>query len=114
VHGSDGHRLRSGSASSLRGVRVLVADDHAAFRESLRDHLAGWGLNAEVAADGREAIDRMTRAAAEGRPYRVAVLDLVMPGVGGDEVAQVARNDPRLTRTALLMVTSMDRSFDAE
>ena len=114
VNNTDEHPVRSASASVLHGVRVLVADDHAAFRESLRDHLAGWGLDVEVVASGQEAIDRLMCASSEGRPFQVALLDLVMPPMGGDVVAQIVRGDRQLAQTALLMVTSMDNPFDSQ
>jgi CheY-like chemotaxis protein/HPt (histidine-containing phosphotransfer) domain-containing protein len=93
-------------------MRVLAVDDHAAFRETLRDQLAGWGMDVDMAANGAEAMHKLTAAAREGRPYRVAVVDLLMPGMGGDSVASAVRADPGLSQTALLMVTSMDNPFD--
>ncbi|MDB5357822.1 MAG: integral rane sensor hybrid histidine kinase [Phycisphaerales bacterium] len=110
----DEQRPPAATAATLRGMRVLAVDDHAAFRDILHDNLAGWGFDVDVAAGGEEAMGRLTAAAAEGRPYRVAVVDLVMPGMGGDAVARTVRADPRLAQTTLLMVTSMENPFDPE
>jgi CheY-like chemotaxis protein/HPt (histidine-containing phosphotransfer) domain-containing protein len=99
-------------SDAVRGMRVLAVDDHAAAREILRDQLTGWGLDVDVVAGGVQAMRRLATAAAEGRPYRVAIVDLVMPGMGGDAVARAVRADPRLSQTALLMVTSMENPFD--
>ena len=70
-------------ASTLRGLRVLAIDDNAAYREILREHVAGWGCEVDVAADGEDAMRRLTDAAREGRPYRVAIIDLILPGMSG-------------------------------
>ncbi|MDB5300880.1 MAG: integral rane sensor hybrid histidine kinase [Phycisphaerales bacterium] len=110
----DEQRPLSATAAMLRGTRVLAVDDHAAFRDIIHDNLAGWGFDVDVAAGGEEAIGRLTAAAAEGRPYRVALVDLVMPGMGGDAVARAVRADPELAQTTLLMVTSMENPFDPE
>jgi len=101
------------TAVTLRGLRVLVVDDHAASREVLRDHLSGWGFDVDVVGSGAEALRRLTAAAEAGRPFRLALVDLVMPGMSGDAVARTAKADARLAPTALLMVTSMDNPFDA-
>jgi two-component system sensor histidine kinase/response regulator len=110
--GRDEHRPPVATAATLRGMRMLAVDDHAAFRDILHDNLASWGFDVDVAAGGEEAMGRLTAAAEEGRPYRVAVVDLVMPGMGGDVVARAVRADPRLAQTTLLMVTSMENPFD--
>ncbi|HSU69290.1 MAG TPA: ATP-binding protein, partial [Tepidisphaeraceae bacterium] len=106
--------LPAPTSASLRGTRVLVADDHAAFRDILRDHLAGWGFEVDLAATGEEAMLRLVTGREQGRPYRVAIVDLVMPGMSGKSVAAAVRADTRLARTSLVMVTSMDNSFDQE
>ncbi|MDB5296013.1 MAG: hybrid sensor histidine kinase/response regulator [Phycisphaerales bacterium] len=101
------------TAPTLRGLRVLAVDDHAAYREILREQLSEWGFEVDVAAGGAEALRLLAAAAAGGRPYRVAVVDLVMPGMGGDAVAHAVRSDPQLAgRTTLLMLTSMDNPYD--
>jgi signal transduction histidine kinase/DNA-binding response OmpR family regulator len=110
--GRDEHRPPVATAATLRGMRMLAVDDHAAFRDILHDNLSSWGFDVDVAAGGEEAMGRLTAAAEEGRPYRVAVVDLVMPGMGGDVVARAVRADPRLAQTTLLMVTSMENPFD--
>ena len=63
-----------------RGLRRAGGcDDHDAYHEILREHLAGWGFEVDVAAGGEEALRQLKAAVDEGRPYRVAVVDLVMP-----------------------------------
>ena len=107
-------RTTAPTAPTLRGLRVLAVDDHAAYREILREQLAEWGFHVDVAADGEEALRLLSAAAAAGQPYRVAVVDLVMPGMGGESVARAVRADKGLAATALLMLTSMDNPFDAD
>ncbi|MEM1116198.1 MAG: response regulator transcription factor [Bacteroidota bacterium] len=71
-------------------IRVLVADDHPAFRTGLASFLAAEA-GCEVvgeAADGPEAL----RLALETRPD-VLILDLDMPGLSGIEVTERVREE---------------------
>jgi CheY-like chemotaxis protein len=58
--------------------RVLVADDDSVIREILTAAFRRQGLAVDLAADGREALDRIGTTA-----YAVIVLDLLMPNVDG-------------------------------
>jgi DNA-binding NarL/FixJ family response regulator len=84
-------------------VRVLLADDHAAVRQGVRQFLeadSGISIVAE-AADGSEAL-RLIR---EHQPH-VAVLDIQMPGLSGIEVTRVVRSE-RLP-VGVLILTAFD------
>ena len=60
-------------------MRVVLADDHALFRDGLRSLLEARGLEvAGEADDGREAVELATRL----RPD-VLLMDLSMPNMGG-------------------------------
>jgi len=88
----------------LNGMRMLVADDNAAAREILGEMLRGLGFAADAAASGAEAIAAVERAAAQKRPYGVAILDWKMPGMDGMETARRLSELPRPPR--LMMVTA--------
>jgi two-component system response regulator MprA len=81
-------------------MRVLVVDDERAVRESLRRALELEGYDVELAADGREALDRLGVAP---DPDAV-ILDVLMPEVDGLEVcAELRRSGSRLP---VLMLTA--------
>ena len=86
-------------------IRVLLADDHAIYREGLRQVLEGAGLAvAAEAATGEEALQRTT----ETHPD-VVILDLSMPGRGGIETVQeVKRREPRVRVLVLTMHSEAD------
>ena len=84
-------------ADTARRVRIVIADDHAIFRDGLRRLLeseAGFEVVAE-AADGVEAA-RLTRATAPD----VILLDVSMPRMGGLEA--LAADDMTSARVILL------------
>jgi two-component system cell cycle sensor histidine kinase/response regulator CckA len=74
--------------SSLRGRRVLLADDDLMVREVARRVLQSAGMKVVVVADGQEAIDAVARGPQE---FDLAVLDMVMPLVDGPTAARAIR-----------------------
>jgi two-component system response regulator NreC len=81
-------------------IRVLVADDHAMVRQSLRYLLeAQPGLEVlGEAANGREAVEM-----AEKLQPDVILMDTIMPGLNGIEATRQIRR--RLPKTKVLMLT---------
>jgi two-component system response regulator PhoP len=67
-------------------MRVLVVEDEAALRDTLKSLLAEAGFTVDVACDGNEAL-----FAGQEYPLDVAVLDLGLPGLPGLEVIRRLR-----------------------
>ena len=81
-------------------VRILVVDDEVAVRLVLQRILEGLGYHVVTAANGQEALDKMSQL-----NIRVALLDIMMPGMSGLEVLQqISTNWPD---TCVLMVTAV-------
>jgi two-component system response regulator MprA len=93
-------------------MRILVADDDRAVRDSLRRSLAFNGYQVELASDGQQALD----AIAGQRPDAL-VLDVMMPRVDGLEVCRRLRNAgddmPVLVLTAREAVSDRVAGLDA-
>ncbi|PVZ14985.1 response regulator transcription factor [Actinomycetospora cinnamomea] len=93
-------------------MRILVADDDRAVRDSLRRSLAFNGYQVELAADGQQALD-----AIEGQRPDALVLDVMMPRVDGLEVCRRLRNAgddiPVLVLTAREAVSDRVAGLDA-
>jgi putative nucleotidyltransferase with HDIG domain len=78
-------------------TRVLVVDDDAPFRSLVTELLVEMGFDAKAAGDARTALDL-----AADRSFRVAVLDLVMPEMGGIELAERIRQVSPDTQVLIL------------
>jgi two-component system response regulator MprA len=87
--------------------RVLVVDDDAAVRESLRRALEHEQYEVELAADGIEALEQIRGASSE--PDAV-VLDVSMPRLDGLEVCRRLRRDGN--QIPILMLTARDEVSD--
>ena len=71
--------------------------------------LRQWGCTAAEASDGREALAELRQAAGEGVPYRAALLDMQMPGMDGEALVALIKEDPEIAGTKLVMMTSLGR-----
>jgi two-component system, OmpR family, response regulator MprA len=87
----------------VSGAQILVVDDEAAVRESLRRALALEGYEVELAADGAEALYRLDTG--DAKPDAI-ILDVLMPNVDGLETARRLRGAGN--RTPILMLTARD------
>ncbi len=83
-------------------MKILVVDDERAVRESLRRALELEGYEIELAADGREALERLEAEA----QLDAVILDVLMPGVDGLEVCRRLRRSG--SRLPVLMLTARD------
>ena len=85
--------------STVSRDRVLIVEDDAATRLGLTELVRAWGFTTEAAADGEEALQRITAF----RPS-IVISDLVMPRMGGlDLLRSVKAEDPSL---AVVMLTA--------
>ncbi len=74
--------------SSPKKHSVLVVDDEAPMRAFLQKLLAREGYAVAVAEDGASALEELARA-----EYDVVVLDMRLPGMGGNDVLRRVREE---------------------
>jgi two-component system sensor kinase len=91
---------------SLQNMPVLIVDDNKTNRRVLQDVLANWGMQPILAADGEKALTILAAAADRGEPIRLALLDVMMPGMDGFQLAERIRQDERLASCTLLLLSS--------
>ena len=92
--------------ASLEGLPVLIVDDHPINRRMLEEMLAGWGAEPTAVDGGRAALQEMKEKAAAGQPYRLALLDGMMPEMDGVELARVIRQNPTFQPIDLVLLSS--------
>jgi two-component system sensor histidine kinase/response regulator len=94
-------------ANGLAKVRVLLVDDNATNREILQHQLLSWRMHATAVADAREALAALHRAARDGNPFELAILDHQMPGMDGVELACAMAANPALRGVHRILLTSV-------
>lgn len=86
-------------------MKILIVEDEEHLAEGLKFNVEAEGFEAEVAADGEAAIERLADNA-----YDAVVLDVMLPKLDGFEVARIMRE--RADYTPILMLTARGRPED--
>lgn len=89
----------------MSGKRLLLVEDEPGLQLALSDRLASEGYAVETTGDGPSAIVRAT-----GEPFDVIVLDVMLPGKDGFEVAKTIRAQG--VQTPILMLTARTQVVD--
>ena len=91
---------------SEAGAHLLIVDDEELNRELLEGMVECLGHTSEVAADGPEALARLNPT------IDLVLLDVMMPGMDGMEVARRIRTDPEYSDLPIVMVTALSDKAD--
>ena len=87
--------------------RVLVVEDEAHLAQGLRFNLQAEGHAVEVAADGETALERLVE---KSERFDAVVLDVMLPGKSGFDVAALLRE--KKNYVPILMLTARGRPED--
>jgi len=87
--------------------RVLVVEDEAHLAQGLQFNLEAEGHTVELAGDGESALERLV---AKKQLFDVLVLDVMLPGKNGFEVAALLRENKNYI--PILMLTARGRAED--
>ncbi len=88
-------------------LRVLIVDDSTTNRKLLGRLLASWGCGYEEAEDGETALERIRESIGEGRPFDLALVDLQMPRMDGEQLARSVKADTSMRGLDLILLTSI-------
>ena len=83
-------------------MKILIVDDEEDLRDSLVDFFQDEGFEVSTAANGREALERLSDA---DLPC-VMILDLLMPVLDGNQVYSEMQRDPRFSKVPVIVSTS--------
>ena len=97
----------------LPPVPVLIVDDNAVNRRLLREQVARWGMTPTTVDSGAAAIEALTRGAADGRPFRLVLLDSNMPDRDGFWVAEQIAAMSQDAGPTIMMLTSAGHYGDS-
>ncbi len=92
---------------SLRGLKVLVVDDHATNRRILEELLKSWAMEVELVESGAAAIAALEAATP---PFGLVLMDLMMPEMDGLETVAIIRENAAFAQVPVLLLSSADRA----
>ena len=91
----------------MSNARILVVDDEEDISELVRYNLFAAGYAVTLADSGEEAVRVAGR-----EPFDLVVLDLMLPGISGIEVARMLKADPRTRNLPIIMLTARGEEAD--
>ena len=98
------------SSDDVLGMPILVVDDNASAREIFSSMLHSLKFKVATAGNARDAIERLHEAEEAGQPFRLVIMDWMMPGMDGVAAIREIRQDPQLTTPPFfVMVTAYSR-----
>ncbi len=98
---------------SLQDIRVLVVDDNATSRRWLTLLLGSWNYRYDAVPDAEEALEALFSGMEADDPYKIAIIDMQMPGMAGEILGKNIRENSSLDETILVMLTSLGERGDA-
>jgi PAS domain S-box-containing protein len=99
--------------SEAASLRVLVVQKSATSREILRRKIVGRRMEASTAASGEEALELLRAAAAVGRPFGLALMDLQMAGMDGLTLAKTIKSEEAISPTRLIVLAPIGKAQSA-
>jgi CheY-like chemotaxis protein len=84
---------------------ALVVDDDRDIRETVAELLEDQGYQVHCASDGREALAWLQE---HPRETQVVVLDMMMPGMNGEEFLTEKETRPQLADLPVVVVSAQD------
>lgn len=88
-------------------ARILVVDDEQDLCEILQFNLSRQGYGVDVANSAEEALPRL-----QALPYDLVLLDVMMEGMSGFELAARMRQDEQLCSVPIIFCTAKDTEDD--
>ena len=94
----------------LKGKRMLVVDDNLTHQEIIQHLLARAGVSTVSLDRPETVVETLVAAHAQGMAFDMAIIDILLPGFNGFELAGMIRKTKCLTQLPLLALSSfMDR-----
>jgi CheY-like chemotaxis protein/CHASE3 domain sensor protein len=100
--------------AALEGRRILVVEDDIRNVYSLTSILEPRGAAVEIARNGQEALDVLQRPVDPAGAIELVLMDVMMPVMDGLDATRRIRQDPRLAKLPIIMLTAKAMPDDQE
>jgi PAS domain S-box-containing protein len=96
----------------LKNTKILVVDDNESSIHAVCSILEQWEARADGETNGDDALKSLFNAKETGEPFHMVVVDMHMPGMNGEELGCLIKKEPKLSDTALIMMTTVGQRGD--
>jgi two-component system NtrC family sensor kinase len=103
LRGAGAQMTDQGTASLQAPKRVLTVDDSETYLQTLAEALRGDGYEVVLARSGEEALELLAV-----QPVDCILLDLMMPGIGGQETCRRVKAAPATREIPIVMLTALE------
>ena len=100
--------------TDLSGKRALIVDDNATNRKILHHYLEHWGISVSETDNAAAALLKLERAAKDDQAYDILLTDLHMPNMDGYALARAVSENPLISATPRLLLSSGGLGTEAD
>ncbi|MBN1150414.1 response regulator [candidate division WOR-3 bacterium] len=97
---------------SFEEIKVLVVDDNKINLKIFSEFLQTWNMKFDIFSNALEALKAIYRSFNEGNPYKLALIDYLMPEMDGEALGRAIKSDPRIAGISLIMMSSVGKFVD--
>ncbi len=101
----------SGRTAEIENMRILVIEDHDMVRNLFEKILKLMGMRVACVGSGEAGLELLEKAAREGDPFRVSLIDGHLPDITGIETARRIQGLGLPCRPKCIMVTGFDEQM---
>ncbi len=102
----------SAELSTLHELPVIVIDDNRTNQIICEEMLINWGMKPTSVDGGQDGLDAIERAAKAGAPYKLALVDVMMPGMDGLQMVEQLRARRMAESMKIIVLSSASRPED--
>lgn len=100
--------------TSIKGLRALIIDDIAINRTILVERLKAWNMKPVAVKDAVEAMVCVKKSQELDEPFDVIIMDYLMPGMNGRDLAALLNTNPLTNDTPIIMLSSCDQPVSSK
>ena len=100
------------TAKKYSGFRVLLVDDNLSSSRAISAYLADFGFTIATAENGEKALGALRSAAGRDQPFQLCLIDLLLPGMDGWQLASEINSDRSINSTKLFLLSPTGKSGD--
>ncbi|MDH5562803.1 MAG: response regulator [Nitrospirota bacterium] len=99
--------------TNLHDLRICCIDDNPTNLYLLHSYATSWGMQTFTTPDPETGFTALCKAAAEGEPFDLAIIDRTFPEYDGMQLATRIKNHPLLASLKLVLLTSIGQRGEA-
>jgi signal transduction histidine kinase/DNA-binding response OmpR family regulator len=98
---------------AIQGKRIIVVDNNITNLKMIEAYLTSWKCQADVVTSGSRALAMLSRAAEEGKPYDMAIIELMLAHMDGETLGRAIKHDSDLQCARMILLASRGVRGDA-